>query len=104
MIIVCYQDCCPGCQDCYGMSIGCHQQPCRCKLPCTCRWKDEDNDPQWRLGCERHDDKADDRRLMDVEPDYDIDNEDLAIGPPCEECGASGACGYDTEGRAYIHV
>lgn len=25
-------------------------------------------------------------------------------GVPCEVCGSNGACGYDTEGRAMIHV
>lgn len=24
-------------------------------------------------------------------------------GPPCYLCGAEGACGYDAEGRPYIH-
>lgn len=23
--------CCPGCANCYGMSIGCHREPCACK-------------------------------------------------------------------------
>jgi hypothetical protein len=26
------------------------------------------------------------------------------VGSPCPECGAAGACGYDTEGRALIHA
>ena len=26
------------------------------------------------------------------------------LANPCPECGASGACGYDTEGRPMIHV
>jgi hypothetical protein len=25
-------------------------------------------------------------------------------GPPCHLCGAPGACGYDAEGRPYIHA
>lgn len=25
-------------------------------------------------------------------------------GPPCHLCGAAGACGYDPEGRPYIHA
>lgn len=25
-------------------------------------------------------------------------------GPPCHLCGAEGACGYDPEGRPYIHA
>ena len=43
------------------MSIGCHQSPCRCELPCTCRSADEDDDPKWRDGCDRHDSTHDHR-------------------------------------------
>ena len=102
--IVCMQGCCAGCQDCYGMSIGCHQEPCRCSLPCTCRWKDEDADPSWQVGCERHDTTADQRKYAEVdfvEYDEDLDSEALS---PCPECGALGACSYDDEGRALIHT
>ena len=39
----------------------------------------------------------------DTEPDYDDDlpTNDLT---PCPECGELGACAYDAEGRALIHV
>lgn len=37
-----------------------------------------------------------------------IDEEDMAsmshITNPCPECGVYGACAYDSEGRALIHV
>ena len=85
------------------MSIGCHQEPCRCDLPCTCRWKDEDTDSHWRDGCQRHDSTHDQRRYE--EPEYvDLDPEDVADLGPCPECGATGACAYDSEGRALIHT
>jgi hypothetical protein len=41
------------------------------------------------------------------EPPY-YDPEDLlaigAVGSPCPECGQETECGYDAEGRAYVHV
>jgi hypothetical protein len=44
---------------------------------------------------------------VDLEPDYEdmepID-EEVHIPTPCEVCGSTGACGYDTEGRALIHA
>jgi len=36
--------------------------------------------------------------LMDDEPPSSID------AGPCPECGEVGACAYDSEGRALIHV
>jgi hypothetical protein len=30
-VVICSRGCCPGCSDCYGESIGCHQDPCVCK-------------------------------------------------------------------------
>ena len=37
-----------------------------------------------------------------------IDMEDIVnlshLASPCPECGQSGACAYDSEGRALIHV
>jgi len=42
----------------------------------------------------------------DTEPDFDdmepVDEE--LSRPPCEVCGSIGACGYDMEGLALIHV
>lgn len=34
----------------------------------------------------------------------DLETE-IQIGPanPCPECGAFGTCGYDDEGRPYVH-
>lgn len=94
-IIVCVQGCCPGCQDCFGMSIGCHQDPCRCDLPCTCRFADEDDDPKWRSGCERHDDTNDSRNEhpADEPEDYGM----------CPVCGEGGPCALDGEGRPMWH-
>lgn len=84
-----------------GMGMGCHQTPCRCDKPCTCRWKDEDEDPKWREGCERHDDSEDRRfsgeRSEPQEPDDDF------TPPPCPVCGSLDACSYDEEGRPLIH-
>lgn len=37
------------------------------------------------------------------EPDFDHDPEVPAIGTICEVCGSDGACGYDPEGRPWIH-
>lgn len=110
-VIVCSIGCCPGCQFCFGMSIGCHQEPCRCDLPCTCRYEAEDSDPAWREGCERHDDRDDQRRIEAEQeawtPDeLDTLDDDLARarGGPCPDCGAPGACGWDDEGRPLIHA
>lgn len=97
-IIVCSQGCCPGCQDCFGMSIGCHQSPCRCTEPCTCRYADEDDDPRWRAGCVRHDDTDDGRRMAENEPDDSPEDYGL-----CATCGEGGPCSYDDEGRPLFH-
>jgi len=61
----CAIGCCPGCQDCYGMSLGCHQNPCRCDWPCTCIYSLEDGSASWRDGCVRHDDSGDLRHIED---------------------------------------
>lgn len=87
------------------MSLGCHQSPCRCEKPCTCRWADEDDDPRWRAGCERHDASQDGRRLAEQEDVEAPDVEELGFGiDPCPECGSTGACGYDDEGRPLVHA
>ena len=105
--IVCAIGCCPGCQDCYGMSLGCHQDPCRCALPCIC---EDDDGSRVPSGCERHDDRGDQRRIEAEQEcwtpdDVDVLDEDLARarGGPCPDCGAPGACGWDDEGRPLIH-
>ena len=106
-VMVCVQGCCAGCQGCYGMSIGCHQEPCRCGLPCACRWPDEDTDPRWRDGCQRHDSSHDQRRHYEPPDGYDdapfLDDTDIEL-PPCVECGSTGACAYDDQGRPLIHT
>ena len=42
----------------------------------------------------------------DIEPDFDdmepVDEDFIAT--PCEVCGSTGPCGYDTEGRPLIHA
>lgn len=44
-------------------------------------------------------------REPEVEPEPPEDVELVSIdGPPCHLCGAAGACGYDPEGRPYIHA
>ena len=87
------------------MSIGCHQEPCRCELPCTCRWKDEDADPGWRNGCKRHDSTGDRRRWDAVDlVEYDDNDLGFTLSTPCVTCGEIGPCGYDQEGRPLIHV
>lgn len=42
----------------------------------------------------------------DLPEHYDPDDfEALGLSPsPCPECGQPGACGYDAEGRAYVHI
>lgn len=60
VMFVCGSGCCPGCMDCCGTGIGCHQVPCRCDLPCTCAYVAE-ADIHIRLGCARHDETADRR-------------------------------------------
>lgn len=107
--IVCYVGCCAGCQSCWGYSIGCHQEPCRCDQPCTCAYELEDEEPaMWRQGCQRHD-MTHDQRHEQTEPDYDDLN--AGCGPfdgpvmnPCPICGEWGPCGYDAEGRVLIHL
>ena len=37
----------------------------------------------------------------DAGPDLDVVS---MQAPPCVTCGATGACGWDSEGRALIHV
>ena len=39
-------------------------------------------------------------------PDYDIDLDDIEqmTSSPCPECGQTGACAYDAEGRPMIHT
>ena len=102
VVMVCSPGCCPGCQDCYGMQIGCHQAPCRCSLPCTCKWSEEDVNPGWQDGCERHDATADLRFTYEDAPDPN--EPDIPADQPCPECGAPGACGYDEMGRPMIHA
>ena len=44
---------------------------------------------------------------VDYDPDEDPwapTAEDPALGSPCPECGAAGACAYDVEGRPLIHT
>lgn len=105
-VIVCTVGCCPGCQGCYGYSIGCHQDPCRCGLPCTCDYTREDEEPAtWRDGCERHDSTPDTRHQWE-EGDL-VDGEAMLPyfdGDPCPMCGERYACGYDAEGRPLVHV
>jgi acetone carboxylase gamma subunit len=89
------------------MSIGCHQDPCRCHLPCTCKWPEEDENPRWRDGCERHDTSEDRRHAHDREDPGDPPEtwgEITARWTPCPECGELGACGFDAEGRPMVHV
>lgn len=102
----CKIGCCAGCQDCYGMSIGCHQEPCRCDLPCVCRYADEDTDPGWRGNCQRHDTSHDQRRWDPINlVEYDEDGDlGFTLSTACDVCGETGPCGYDVEGRALIHV
>lgn len=40
------------------------------------------------------------------EPGPDDEEPDLPalVADPCRECGATGACAYDAEGRALIHA
>lgn len=103
---VCSIGCCAGCQDCYGMSIGCHQDPCRCALPCTCDYSKEEAEPaRWRDGCQRHDSKEDTRgEWMRAEPDDDDLAGLSAQYGECPTCGQVGACAYDDQGRALIHA
>lgn len=49
--------CCAGCGFCYGMSLNCHQKPCRCDQKCKCDMTQDGYIPD----CERHDDSTDNR-------------------------------------------
>ena len=101
--IYCAEGCCGGCDDCYGYSIGCHQAPCRCVLPCTCTPQPDGEID--RNGCERHN-QAHDTRFL-VEPSDDVtpsDDDLLGIATPCATCGAVGACAWDDNGHALIHT
>ena len=93
--IVCSVGCCAGCQDCYGMAIGCHQKPCRCDRPCSCRWVDEDADPRWRDGCERHDDRGDTRQPCSCWEDDMCGRCGSSLS--WDRCGACEACGYTAD-------
>lgn len=42
--------------------------------------------------------------VYDIEHPYDIDAFISNQGDPCPECGEMGACGYDSEGRAMVHI
>lgn len=41
-----------------------------------------------------------------MEPEFDAEDFEAmgTVGSPCPECGQFGACGYDADGRAYVHV
>ena len=72
------------------MSIGCHQDPCRCGLPCTCDYSREDDGPDFRVGCERHDSIGDLRQLRSWHEGDEIDGPALLPyfdGEPCLMCG-----------------
>ena len=103
-IIACGPACCPGCEDCYGTGMGCHQVPCRCDKPCTCRWAEE-LDSSWRAGCERHDDSGDQRNDEPEWPQWPewSRGDDVIRVSPCPVCGEYGACGYDDMGRQLYH-
>lgn len=94
-IIICGQGCCAGCQDCYGMGMGCHQRPCRCDRPCSCRWADEDRDPKWRAGCERHDSSEDRRQACTCIEDVQCGRCGSSLA--WDRCGACEATGYTIE-------
>lgn len=111
VVMVCSIGCCPGCQDCYGMSIGCHQDPCRCGEPCTCRYANEDADPKWRNGCVRHDDSDDQRNWQYEEDEWDeteelVDREMERFSgtTPCVICHELGPCAFDADGLPLIHL
>lgn len=98
-VIFCSMGCCPGCQNCYGYSLGCHQDPCRCDQPCDAEcWKLDTTDPN----CKRHNSATDTRHLYQHE-EPEGEGEDWC-DQPCPECGATGACGWDQLGRPLIHV
>jgi hypothetical protein len=97
-IILCRIGCCPGCQDCYGMSLGCHQDPCRCGLPCSCDLATEES-LRADGTCERHDPREDARTYGTGEPEW-AESWDWS---PCPICGEEGPCGYDAEDRPLIH-
>lgn len=44
--------------------------------------------------------------LPPLEPDYDAEDFEAmgTVGSPCPECGQLGACAYDADGRAMVHV
>lgn len=47
------------------------------------------------------DERAEDTDEPDPNEPWDTG---LVTGQPCSECGESGACAYDSEGRAMVHV
>ena len=91
----CQPGCCPGCQDCHGMQLNCHQNPCGCDLRCTCDWARAD-EPGWQNGCERHNATDD---IRNHEPDDSPEDYGL-----CATCGEGGPCSYDDEGRPLWHT
>jgi hypothetical protein len=61
---ICWPGCCKGCWRCYGMSLGCHQEPCRCDKPCICHEPDNEG---YDKACLRHS-RGRDRRMKDSPP------------------------------------
>lgn len=91
---------------CYAKCVACQTLQCPGG---DHRWADQDDilhaisigDPasaNGRCGCPC----AKGPVLEEPEPP-DIDEVSID-GPPCHLCGAPGACGYDAEGRPYIHA
>lgn len=83
------------------MSIGCHQVPCRCELPCICDWSKDDAIDR---NCERHDSRLDSRFLQPDDDDYDGYGDGERLNSFCPECGAEGHCAVDDIGRPLIHT
>ncbi len=102
-LTACSRTCCPGCEECWGMSLQCHQKSCRCDLPCRCTYNAE-LDAYLTAGCERHNDQGDTRHHRD-DCDFDTPTDDeVLLDVPCSTCGAVGACSWDTEGLPLIHA
>jgi len=67
---------------------------------CTKRHRDQMTDEEfWQ-------DVAESLQGSAIEPDPEDDpgEPEFRSCEPCSECGEFGPCGYDSEGRPYIHV
>lgn len=98
---VCSMGCCGGCERRFGNSLGCHQEPCRCELPCD---KDCHNLDSCDPKCQRHRMDHDTRDIVNADYGEEWEPDDFDDWPPCPVCNEAGPCAFDDLGRPLIHT